>query len=74
MTLEELLNKSADDWEKLTDAELERWAMQFYHVTRPTKIVKSELKQIGRKQAASNSLINQALALAKQYGIQPKTK
>jgi transposase-like protein len=52
MTLEYLLGISAEEWDKLTDSQLEQWAQQFYHVTRPDpnkqKRVVEEKKQPSR--------------------------
>ena len=35
MTLEKLLGLSADEWDKLSDAELTEWAKKYFTVTRP---------------------------------------
>lgn len=63
---------SSDDWEKLSDEELEKWAQQFQHITRPERIVKSEPKTT--RTSNTNTLVQQALNMAAQLGIKPKTK
>ena len=72
MTLEKLLGLSADEWEKLTDAELQKWAEQFYHVTKPTKEVtaaKKIEKKAAKKEDSAKKLIQDVLNYAGKLGI-----
>jgi len=78
MTLEKLLGLSADQWEQLSDEELAKWAEQFLHITRPIAGKPQTTTKQTNKQphhtSSNKNLINQALAIAAQLGIKPKTK
>ena len=71
MTLEELLGKSADDWEKLSDKELTEILSPFFAVARPKKeTVLPTMKKVTKKRSSvSNSDVNQVLNMVKSLGI-----
>jgi hypothetical protein len=61
MTLEKLLGSSASELEKLTDAELEEWAKQYWHVTRPAE-AKVYAKKNTTKAATASKVRNEKMA------------
>lgn len=44
MTLEELLGKSASEWDALTPEELTLWASKYFSVTKPEEAQKTHLQ------------------------------
>jgi len=75
MTLEELLNLTADEWDKRSEEELLAWSKQFEHITRPERVVKTTTSaKVPRKTQHTNSLVQEALKMAAQFGIKPQIK
>lgn len=67
MTLEQLLQSSADELERMTDAELDTFFSQFKNITRPELVVKEDANNISRPSAAHrNYKTDPALEAAKK--------
>jgi len=83
MTLEELLGKTADEWDQLTPESLLEWATKYFSVTKPEEAQKTHQQLAMRgmapknnapaKTRITNSKIADTLAqiemLRKQHGI-----
>jgi len=74
MTLEKLLGMSGNDWEKLTDTELEEWAQRFYHITRPSPEKAAPVKPtvMAKRQAKHQNAqksFSELLKFATQMGV-----
>lgn len=66
MTIQELLNCSADKLEAMSDEQLEEWFKPMFPVTRPDPNRKSASAQ-GKKK--HDPKLDEAVMLAKQFGI-----
>lgn len=73
MTLSQLLALGPDDWEKLSDTELQKALEPFLKVTRPTKAVKpaSKSKTVSTKAPSVQQMLMQMQALASQAYKKP---
>lgn len=72
MTLEKLLGLSADEWDQLTEADLEKWSIQFHGVTRPDPKRVKETKEATKRITKTNKTdqtLQKVQALAQQLGI-----
>jgi hypothetical protein len=73
MTLKELLKHGdADDWERLSESELERLVAPYFNVTRPTpKKLKERQEAVssGKKKRSAKNDLRDALELAARHGI-----
>lgn len=75
MTLDELLSKTADEWDRLTLAEREEWARQYFTVTRPEEAKATRAKEEQKKpekKARMNTYVDhiaEARRLAERMGI-----
>lgn len=72
MTIEQLLNCSANQLEGMTDAELEKHFEPFFNVTRPERaVLNSALRRAAKRTGAigSNEIERKASELARKFGI-----
>ncbi|HEX9232675.1 MAG TPA: hypothetical protein VF849_01365 [Blattabacteriaceae bacterium] len=72
MTIEQLLECSAEKLEAMSDSELNSYLSPYFNITRPELQVKTEHTIKGSKQANMelNIKLNQARAIAKSFGIE----
>jgi len=63
MTLEKLLGLSADDWDKLDQEELKKWAALHFTVTKPdiAKVAARKEAEKGKRPAVSVSSLQKTL-------------
>jgi len=55
MTLEELLGKSASEWDALTPEDLTSWAQKYFSVTKPEEAQKSHMQLAMKGMAPSTN-------------------
>jgi hypothetical protein len=71
MTLKQLLESSADDLEKLTDAQLEEWFAPMFNVTRPDASARASTsgKSSSFQSREEAAKVAKAKAIASSFGI-----
>lgn len=70
MTLEQLLGKSADEWEKLSDEELTATLAPYFHISRPKTELIPTFKKIKHAKRTTKKDVNEVLGLVKSLGIE----